>query len=121
MTGSGERLKTLVAHDSGRFDPYMPEPQFPTPSMSSASMAWHDAALEESQRLLECARDCQDDNENMSSERCETLFKYARELQELSTVLKVCPGIENEVAAEIRRICINRIIRINELSKDQCK
>lgn len=121
MTEGGERLKTLVAHDSGKFDPYVPGSQFPTPSMSSASMAWHDAALEESARLLECAKNCREDIENMSSETCEMLYRYARELQELSMILKMCPGIENEVAAEIRRTCINRIIRINELSKDQCK
>ena len=114
-----KKIDKLVANESGKFDTYVTTTEFPTPNMSDASMAWHDAALEESKRLLSCARSKRNE-ETFDQEGSEKAFIFARELLELGNVLKACPGIDTEVAAEIRRMCIDRIIRISELTRDFC-
>jgi hypothetical protein len=88
-----------------------------TPSNANITLLWYETAIEESQNLVACAKLKHQCEDVMDTEGAEQAFQLAYELQCLANVLKELACVDPETASMIREASINRIVKINEISR----
>lgn len=94
------------------------ESGIPTPTISSTSIAWSDAAQEQSRKLLKLAVRLRGSSDLGAASRSEEAYKGAKELVDIACILSCCPSLEPELGTLIRTNCIQRIINLAEIWRD---
>ena len=112
-----KRVSRAIAKESGEFA----LKNLPTPSLSEASLLWHESALVLCARLVVCGRVKRLDPEKLDTEGSELAFRLAKELSVISGILKMCPDVSQEVAIVIRKQCVDRVIKIYNESLELLK
>ena len=87
--------------------------EMPTPVISEASKIWCHAADELSQKLVECAKHERASSDVLDVESVEKAFRLAYELLKLRDIMESLPLLNAEMATNMRRSCISRIIQIH--------